>query len=143
MSKQAQFWVPERYKNIPWDMVKDYANNDIRIADWSYFSTRQDLKWEFVETHLDWNWDWCRLSMRQDLTWNFIETHLEWYWDWSVLSNRVSWGLVEKHMDWPWRWYHLSLREDVPKKLVQDLAEKQCEQQLRALYAKHGNKQEE
>lgn len=104
--------------------------------------------WELVKKYIDLPWDWKTLSWKRDLPWEIVEKNPEKNWSWSCLSNRpdLSWKLVENHLNWDWSLYCLSIRKDIPVRLskkIKDMALNKCEQQLRALYTKHGGKQEE
>ena len=56
------------------------------------------MNWEFVELHLDKDWDWCKLSEHEhpNITWDIINNNLDKPWELYCLSSNpnVNWKII-------------------------------------------------
>ena len=82
---------------------------------------------EFIEKHIDKNWDWGRLSLsvNPSITPEFVEKHIgkDWWWGIYGLSSNpsITSEFIEKHIDhdWQWGYYGLSSNPSITPEFIE------------------------
>ena len=100
--------------NFPW------------IIDYNELSNRTFLTIEFIEKHINENWDWKKLSSNIFLTMEFIEKHVDKNWDWYELSNKpfLTMEFIKRHIDKPFDWKRIIANHNLDLELVLKYPEK-------------------
>ena len=89
---------------------RNLGNGDITTwedDDWYDFSSTLSLTMDFVETHIDKQWDWKVLSLNPTLTLEFVINHWDKDWCWFSMwyNQNITIESILSHPELPWTWY--------------------------------------
>jgi hypothetical protein len=63
-----------------------YYDVDHKFTNARQLSKIPNVNWDFVERHIDEDWDWNALSENPNIDWDFVGRHVYEPWNWSKLS---------------------------------------------------------
>jgi len=126
--------------NLPLEIIINIEKTGL-ITDWDLLSDNVNLTMDFIEQHLDKEWNWNSLSCHNNITFEFILKHYK-NWmtsdifynpnitfeqiknykelNWNVISSQsfITWNHIKENLHLPWNWKRVTFNKNITIEII-------------------------